>query len=72
MIYGGTTPTFAECVECGRLSGPYWIRWRAYRVDDPELEEAPEIAFYCASCADREFGPPRRRPLEERRQKPRN
>jgi hypothetical protein len=26
-------------------------RWRAYLTDD----EPPELAFYCPSCAEREF-----------------
>ena len=25
-----------ECRECGISSGAFWIRWRAYRIDDPE------------------------------------
>jgi hypothetical protein len=49
-----------ECRECGISSGAFWIRWRAYRTDDPELNEPPALAFYCPACADREFGPPRR------------
>ena len=41
---------FARCIECGDL----WLpadneRWRAYLASDGE------IAFYCASCATREF-----------------
>ena len=71
VIYGGTKPTFAVCVECARVSGPYWIKWRACRIDSPELEELPEIAMYCPACAHREFGPPRRRRLGERRREPR-
>ena len=51
----------ATCIECGQVSGPLWMSWRAYRVDDPESSE-PEIALYCPACATREFGPrPRRR-----------
>jgi hypothetical protein len=29
--------------------------WRAYRSDDPELDEPPALAFYCPDCAAREF-----------------
>ncbi|MGZ4371456.1 MAG: hypothetical protein ACXVRQ_04580 [Gaiellaceae bacterium] len=29
--------------------------WRGYRTDDPELEDAPELAFYCPACAVAEF-----------------
>jgi hypothetical protein len=47
----------ATCVECGRESGPGWPGWRAYRVDDPELNEPPTLAFYCPTCARREFHP---------------
>ncbi len=49
-----------ECRECGISSGAFWIRWRAYRCDDPERDEPPALAFYCPACADREFGRPRR------------
>ena len=55
------TVNTVECRECGISSGAFWIRWRAYRIDDPELDESPALAFYCPACADREFGP-RRRP----------
>jgi hypothetical protein len=30
--------------------------WKAYRTDDPELDDAPALAFYCPECAEREFG----------------
>jgi hypothetical protein len=41
-----------ECVECEIP----WLptdeeRWRAYLTDD----EPPEVAFFCAECAEREF-----------------
>ena len=54
------TVNTVECRECRISSGAFWIRWRAYRTDDPELSEPPALAFYCPACADREFGPPRR------------
>jgi hypothetical protein len=53
------------------VSGPYWIRWRAVRIDEPDTRDEPEIAIYCPSCAEREFGRPRQRPLAERRRHPR-
>ena len=52
-----------ECRECGISSGAFWIRWRAYRIDDPEYSEPPALAFYCPACADREFGSRRRNRL---------
>jgi hypothetical protein len=45
------------CVECGAQSDAGWRGWRAYRVDDPELDEPPALGFYCPGCAEAEFGP---------------
>ena len=47
------------CIECGRPSDARWSGWRAYRVDDPELDEPPTLGFYCPACAEAEFGPTR-------------
>jgi hypothetical protein len=44
------------CQECNRTPDTRWRGWRAYRSDDPELDEAPALAFYCPDCAAREFG----------------
>ena len=43
-----------RCAECGAI----WLaadedRWQAYLTED----EPPELAFYCAECAEREFKP---------------
>jgi hypothetical protein len=43
------------CAECPRVSSATARGWRAYRVDDPELDEPPALAFYCPDCARREF-----------------
>jgi hypothetical protein len=43
------------CVECPRVSSATAKGWRAYRTDDPELEEPPKLSFYCPECARREF-----------------
>ena len=48
--------TSVQCAECKISSGLYWQGWRAYRTDDPELGEPPAVAFYCPTCATREFG----------------
>jgi hypothetical protein len=48
--------TFVRCAECKSSSGLYWQGWRALRVDDPEIDEPPALAFYCPTCAEREFG----------------
>jgi hypothetical protein len=44
------------CTECPRVSSVSARGWKAYRVDDPEFDEPPRLAFYCPSCAAREFG----------------
>jgi hypothetical protein len=44
------------CAECPRVSSVSARGWKAYRSDDPETEEPPELAFYCPDCARREFG----------------
>jgi hypothetical protein len=46
-----------SCQECESSSGLRWQGWRAYRADDPETGEPPTLAFYCPTCAEREFGP---------------
>jgi hypothetical protein len=43
-----------RCEECREL----WLpgdgdRWQAYRIDDGPEER---LIFYCAACAEREFG----------------
>jgi hypothetical protein len=38
------------------LERPVWQGWRAYRVDDPDTDEPPAVAFFCQACAEREFG----------------
>jgi hypothetical protein len=73
VIFAGrqSAHPLANCSVCGRVSGPYWWRWRAYRIEDPEFGDLPRVAVYCQSCADRKFGAPLRRPLVERRKVPR-
>ena len=44
------------CVECPRISTVTARGWKAYRADDPELDEPPQLAFYCPECARAEFG----------------
>lgn len=42
-----------HCSECNSSSGLYWQGWRAFRSDDPTLDEPPALAFYCPTCAKR-------------------
>jgi hypothetical protein len=45
-----------SCVECG-VGSPDGARgWRGCRIDEPELDEPPALAFFCPDCAEREFG----------------
>jgi hypothetical protein len=43
------------CAECPRLSVGAARGWRAYRSDDPDVDDEPALTFYCPSCAEREF-----------------
>jgi hypothetical protein len=44
------------CAECGRPSPPDAAGWRACRIEEVELGEPPELAFFCPVCAELEFG----------------
>lgn len=52
----------AEVNRCGgrkRVIEHFTARgWKAYRVDNPDESESPELAFYCPDCAARELGKP--------------
>jgi hypothetical protein len=43
------------CAECGCGDGGEAAGWRAYREDVPDEDEQPSLAFFCPSCAAREF-----------------
>jgi hypothetical protein len=49
-----------NCAECGRSSDSLWIGWGAYRVEDPEAGEPPELALFCPFCISRELDRSRR------------
>jgi hypothetical protein len=44
------------CTECNQQSSRRALHWRSYRTDDPTEDEPPGLAFYCPTCAEREFG----------------
>jgi hypothetical protein len=44
------------CAECPRVSSISARGWKAYRVDDPDEDGPPQLAFYCPECAAREAG----------------
>jgi hypothetical protein len=44
-----------RCVECRRESS-VGFRWRAYLADDPRDDDPSQVAVFCPSCAEREFG----------------
>ena len=44
------------CVACRGSSGLDWRGWLAYRVEDPENVDPPELGFYCPTCAARDLG----------------
>ncbi|HZT91518.1 MAG TPA: hypothetical protein VFA05_05705 [Gaiellaceae bacterium] len=44
-----------RCIECRRPWTDATQRWRMKVTED----DVPEAVLYCATCAHREFGPPR-------------
>ena len=67
MHCSGVSRRVIVCVECSAMSATPSVRgWRGYRTDDPELEEAPELVFYCPVCAVAEFGQRLPRPTGNR------
>ena len=50
------------CVECNGSSGLNWRGWLAYRAEDPQNEDPPELGFYCPTCAAKDLGRRPRRP----------
>lgn len=40
------------CAECPRVSSFTARGWKAFRVENPETGERPELAFYCPVCAE--------------------
>jgi hypothetical protein len=42
------------CTGCPRVSSFSAKGWKSYRVEDPDDDGEPELAFYCPECA-REF-----------------
>lgn len=44
------------CAECGCTDDEEAVGWRGYREDLPDEDEQPSLAFFCPSCAAREFG----------------
>ena len=54
-----STEQVALIPRCAECEAP-WLpaddeRWRAY-VGGDDLDEPPELVFYCPECAEREFG----------------
>ena len=49
------TTSVVYCAQCGTEVRGRWAGWRAYRIDDLELEEPPALAFFCPACASAEF-----------------
>lgn len=45
-----------HCTECEAVPTDAASGWIGLRAEDPEEYEPPQVAFYCPSCAAREFG----------------
>jgi len=46
------------CAQCGDASPPRAPGWQGHRIDEPDTDDPPAVAFYCPFCVAREFGPP--------------
>jgi hypothetical protein len=44
------------CIECGDQSDDEAHGWVALPCEEIELDEEPQVAFYCGTCASYEFG----------------
>jgi hypothetical protein len=55
---GGSGKVELQCVECGCAWRSEKERWRAVRVDLPDEDVEPRLAFYCAVCSLVHFGGP--------------
>ena len=44
-----------RCAECRDFSDAEALGWRACRIDEVELGEPPELAFFCPYCAALNF-----------------
>ena len=44
-----------RCAECGDFSDDDARGWLACRIDEVELGEPPELAFFCPACAALNF-----------------
>ncbi len=45
-----------RCQKCEKPLDTEKDAWRGYRLDAPDEDDHPILAFYCAECADWEFG----------------
>jgi hypothetical protein len=58
----GLNPRAAEvsgrlrCAECGTFSDFAARGWIAIRAGEADVEDTPEVFFFCPECAEREFG----------------
>ena len=44
------------CTGCGRLSDFDARGWIAVRAGEADIEDTPEVFFFCPECTEREFG----------------
>ena len=58
-VPGGRAEGLRQCciaLQCGCCSGELGKGWAAFRCDDPDEGQGPEIAIWCPVCAAAEFG----------------
>jgi hypothetical protein len=44
------------CAECARWSDSEVRGWRGVLAGEMDIEDTPEVFFFCRDCAEREFG----------------
>src|SRR5688500_4879569 len=52
----GQYPALMRCTECEAVPTDAACGGIGLRADDPEEADPPQLAFYCPTCAEREFG----------------
>jgi hypothetical protein len=51
-----TPAPWLHCTECGKWSDDEARGWRAVLAGETDIEDTPEVFFFCPDCAKRESG----------------
>ena len=64
-----STAVELRCIECNSFASSSALGWRAYVVEDPEGDDDPEVAIYCPTCAQEQFGSPGEQARQRKQQR---